>query len=70
MAQMIKARMTAPPEIPMPTRVPVLRPFEEEAEVEAEAAGVEGGAGLVAILEGIWMLSLSVGAASTGSQEG
>jgi hypothetical protein len=49
---MIKARMTAPPEIPMPTRVPVQRPFEEVAEAEAEAAGVEEGEGLVAYLKG------------------
>lgn len=60
--------MTAPPEIPMPTRVPVLRPFEEVAEAEAEAAGVEEGEGLVAILEGIWMLWSSMGVAHKAAE--
>lgn len=47
----------------MPTKVPVLRPFEEVAEAEAEAAGAEEGEGLVTTPEGTWMLLLSVSVA-------
>lgn len=54
----------------MGTRVPLLRPFEEVDEEEAEAAGVEEGEGSDTTPEGIWTLlvSLSVARGQVGGR--